>query len=509
MNPKTILLFGAGKSATFLIDYLLAEAENDLGKMGWQFIIADADEKLILEKTKGNPLAKVEVLDITNEKARENIIQQADLVISMMPPSLHILIAKDCLAYKKNLLTASYADDEIKSLNEEIKKSGLLFLYEMGLDPGIDHMSAMQILDDLRLKGAVIHSFKSHCGGLIAPESNDNPWQYKITWNPRNIVLAGKAGAIYKNEDAVVIESYEELFDTTRTVVYGENELEVFGYYPNRNSIPYMELYGLENASTFMRTTLRYRDFMYGWKNIIDLKLTDEQVQYDTTNLSLHEFFRTHLEKNGFGEWLQQKLAERFAETKTLLDNLMKLIEAEEAAEIQGEEIPENFLMVDEEGALKNIEIDEIKNSAASAMAHKMHEANLIMKQLGHLGLNDEETIINKGMCSAADVLQFSLEKKLALSSGDKDMIVMLHEIEYAINGENKMIKSSLTVIGDDSLHTAMAKTVGLPLGIAAKLILNGSITLTGLHVPVAREIYEPVLAELKTFGIAFNESGH
>lgn len=504
MNSKTIVLFGAGKSATVLIDYLLEEALP--GNMGWHVIIADTDKKLILEKTKGNSLAVIEVLDINNEEARKAIIEKADLVISMVPPWLHIVIAKDCLAYKKNLLTASYADDEIKALDADIRKSGLLFLYEMGLDPGIDHMSAMQIIDELKSKGAVVHSFKSHCGGLVAPESNDNPWQYKITWNPRSIVLAGKSGAIFKSKGNVVIEGYEELFDATRTVFYGAEDLELFGYYPNRNSIPYMELYGLEDADTFIRTTLRYPDFMYGWKNIIDLKLTDETVQYDTTNLSLHEFFRTHLTKNGFGDWLQQKLAERFSETKTLLDNLMKLMEAEEAAEIKGEEIPENYLMVDQEGELKNIEIDEIKNTAASAMAHKMHEANLIMKQLVYLGLNDEETIINKGMCSAADVLQFSLETKLALSPDDKDMIIMLHEIEYSLGSETHFIKSFLTVIGEDSLRTAMAKTVGLPLGIAAKLILNGSISLTGLHVPVSKEIYDPVLKELKQHGISFVE---
>ena len=504
MNAKTIVLFGAGKSATVLIHYLLEEASP--AKMGWQIIISDADENMIIEKTKGNPLAKIEVLDITNEQARKNVIQRADLIISMMPPSLHILIAKDCLAYKKNLLTASYADDEIKALDAEIKNSGLLFLYEMGLDPGIDHMSAMHILDELKSQGAEIKSFKSHCGGLVAPESNDNPWQYKITWNPRNIVLAGKSGAIYKSDGAIVIESYEELFDATRRVYYGESEQEIFGFYPNRNSIPYIDLYGLHEAETFMRTTLRYPDFIYGWKNIIDLKLTDETVQYDTTNVSLHEFFRKHLDQNGFGDWLQQKLTERFAETKTLLENLMKLMEAEEAAEIKGEEIPENFLMVDHEGELKNIEIDEIKNSAASAMAHKMHEANLIMKQLIHLGLNDEETFINKGMCSAADILQFSLERKLALAPGDKDMIVMLHEIEYILEGESRFLKSSLAVIGDDNFNTAMAKTVGLPLGIAAKLILNGSINLTGLQVPVSKQIYEPVLKELKEFGISFSD---
>ena len=500
---RTIVLFGAGKSATVLINYLLAEAkEND-----WKVIIADADKDLIAEKTKGNPLAEIHAMDITNDVLRRALIKKADMVISMMPPFLHILIARDCLEYGRHLLTASYADDEIKALADEVKAKDILFLYEMGLDPGIDHMSAMQLLDEIKEQGGEIHSFKSHCGGLVAPESDDNPWHYKVTWNPRNVVLAGKAGAIYKSEGNLVTEQYEELFDASRMVQYDVDGIETLSYYPNRNSLPYMELYGLEDVETFIRTTLRYPDFMYGWKNLIDLKLTDEVPEYDTTGKSLHEFFREHLEKNGFGDWLQQKLNERFTETKALLENLMKLMEAEEEAEKVGEEIPDKFMMVDEAGDLKNIEIDQIKNHAATTMAQKMHEANLIMKQLFFIGLDDEETMINKGMCSAADVLQLALEKKLALLPGEKDMIVMLHEIEYVIKGVGNTIHSTLTVKGDDHVHTAMAKTVGLPLGIAAKMILNGTIQLRGLHVPVLKEIYVPVLNELKVHGIEFRET--
>ncbi|MEO5984736.1 MAG: saccharopine dehydrogenase C-terminal domain-containing protein [Ferruginibacter sp.] len=501
---KTVLLFGAGKSATVLIDYLIEESASE--KSGWNIIIADVNKELIVEKTKGHHATEAIAADIMNDDLRSKLINRADLVISMMPPSLHILIAKDCLQQKRHLLTASYADKEIMNLHEEVSENNILFLYEMGLDPGIDHMSAMQLLDAIREKGAKITSFKSHCGGLVAPESDDNPWHYKITWNPRNIILAGKAGATYKLNNNIVKENYEELFDPSRLVNYDSGGIDQLSYYPNRDSLPYIELYNLQEAATFIRTTLRYRDFMYGWKNLIDLKLTEETHKYDTENKTLHQFFREHLEKNGFGEWLQQKLSERFKETKTLLENLMKLMEAEEEAEKGGEEVPGEFMVVDETGDLKNIEIDEIKNFAASTMAHKMHEANLIMKQLFFIGLDDEETIINKGSCTAAEVLQFSLEKKLALRDDDKDMIVMLHEIEYALKGQTHYLHSTLTVKGNDNLHTAMAKTVGLPLGIAAKLILNGSIALRGVHVPVAKEIYLPVLNELKTHGISFIE---
>ena len=343
---------------------------------------------------------------------------------------------------------------------------------------------------------------------MVAPESDDNPWHYKITWNPRNIVLAGKAGAVYKQDGNLITEQYEQLFDATRTVVTGNDEVPLLSYYPNRNSLPYIDLYGLEEASTFIRTTLRYPDFMYGWKNIIDLKLTDEKPEYETDGKNLHDFFSEHLSKNGFGEWLNEKLTERFAQTKSLLENLMKIMEAEEEAELQGEEPTENFMIVNETGDLKNIELDEVKNTAASAVAAKMHEANLTMKQLFYLGLDDFDTQINKGHCSAADVLQLALEKKLALQPGDKDMIVMLHEIEYTTkNGKRNSIHSSLLVKGDDAVHTAMAKTVGLPLGIAAKLILSGKIKMSGIHIPVSKAIYEPVLEELKDHGVAFLET--
>ena len=501
---KKVLLFGAGKSASVLIDYLLAQSSEN----NWRVIIADANKKLVEEKTKLHPNSEAIELDINDEPKRRELVSQATIVISMMPPALHILIAKDCIHFGKNLLTASYADDEIKALEQQVKEKGILFLCEMGLDPGIDHMSAMQLLDEIKATGAVVNSFKSHCGGLVAPESDDNPWHYKITWNPRNIVLAGKAGAVYKQDGNLITEQYEQLFDASRTVVTGNDEVPVLSYYPNRNSLPYIDLYGLEEASTFIRTTLRYPDFMYGWKNIIDLKLTDEKAEYETDGKNLHDFFREHLSKNGFGEWLNEKLTERFAETKSLLENLMKIMEAEEEAELQGEEPTENFLIVNETGDLKNIELDEVKNTAASAVAAKMHEANLTMKQLFYLGLDDFDTQINKGHCSAADVLQLSLEKKLALQPGDKDMIVMLHEIEYTDkNGKRNSIHSSLLVKGDDSIHTAMAKTVGLPLGIAAKLILSGKIKMSGVHIPVSKEIYEPVLEELKDHGVAFLET--
>jgi saccharopine dehydrogenase-like NADP-dependent oxidoreductase len=498
---KTVLLFGAGKSATVLIDYLIDEAK----KNDWKILIADSDKEQILLKTNNSPFTEAFAINVENDEQRLSLIKRSNIVISLMPPGLHFLIAKDCVHLDKNLLTASYVDQQIKDLQPEIEKKGLLFICEMGLDPGVDHMSAMRIIDLIRNKGAKILSFKSHCGGLVAPESDNNPWRYKISWNPRNIVMAGKAGAVYKIDGNIIQEKYEELFDAARGVEIPG--LGFLSYYPNRDSRDYMELYNLNDADTFMRTTLRYQDFMYGWKNIVELKLTDEAKEYETGGMLLCDFFKQHLDKNGFGEWLQQNLTERFSQTKKLLEDLMKLMETENEAEQEGEEIPENFMMVDEEGDLQNIELDNIKTTAAATLANQMHEANLMLKQLFYLGMDDNETLINKGICGAADVLQFAMEKKLALQPGDKDMIVMLHELVFKEQNKTCHLQSSMIVKGENNLKTAMAKTVGLPLGIAAKLILNNTIKLSGLHIPIKKEIYEPVLAELENFGINFIET--
>jgi saccharopine dehydrogenase-like NADP-dependent oxidoreductase len=374
----------------------------------------------------------------------------------------------------------------------------------MGLDPGIDHMSAMKIIDEIRDAGGTVTSFKSHCGGLVAPESDNNPWHYKISWNPRNIVLAGKAGAHFMEDGKEIRLTYSELFSGDHFVEIPE--IGYLGWYPNRDSLSYTSLYGLENAATFIRTTLRHADFMYGWKNIVELNLTDETPVYDTDGKTLAELFKEHLDKNNFAQWLHQRMTSKLEETKNMLENLSKLTEAEEEAESEGAPVPGSFMAADESGNLEEIEIDEMKTKAAAFVAHRMHEANLTLKQLMFLGLDDRTTLVNKGLCSAADILQVAVEKKLSLQPEDKDMIVMLHEFEYSTDRGRHEVRSSLVIKGDDSLRTAMAKTVGLPLAIAAKLILNGMISLRGLHIPTSKEIYEPVLRELEQHEIKFHE---
>jgi hypothetical protein len=282
---------------------------------------------------------------------------------------------------------------------------------------------------------------------------------------------------------------------------------EVLCWYPNRDSLSYINTYGLTNCSTFIRTTLRHPDFIYGWKNIIDLNLTDEKTKYETNGKTLARFFREHMELNGFNEWLEQKLQSQFNATKHLLSELVNLVELEQKAAEKGVQPVDEFMVVDEEGDLQKIDIDDLKVNAAATLADKMHDASLTLKQLFFLGMDDEETLVNKGTCSASEVLQFALETKLQLKPSDKDLVVMLHEIEYAIEDRKYKSTGTLLLEGQDEVHTAMAKTVGLPLAIAAHMILDGRIKTTGLQIPVIPEIYKPVLQELEMHGIVFREA--
>ncbi len=423
---KHIVIFGAGKSSSALIAYLV----DQLPANNWTLTVLDANKAVAVSKVGHSPLAKGESVNVENTKDRQHWVQQADIVISLLPPSLHFLVAGDCLLFKKNLLTASYVDDQLRSLEEQINKADILFLCETGLDPGIDHMSAMKLIDHIHEHEGSIHSFRSHCGGLVAPESDDNPWHYKISWNPKNIVLAGKAGAIFKENNTVQQLQYDELFNADNMVnVPGLGSLS---WYANRDSMSYIDMYSLHHTETFIRTTLRHPHFLSGWKEIVTHGLTDENKLIDTDGLSIAAFFKMF-----FTEDIQE---------------------------------------------------------------------GIFREQLNFIGYSETQTLINKGKCSPAAVLQFLLEKYLVLNAGDHDMIVMLHEITYLNKGKKNIIESSLIVKGDDNTHTAMAKTVGLPLGIAAKLILQGKLNVKGLHIPVIPEIYNPVMEELAALGIAFRE---
>jgi saccharopine dehydrogenase-like NADP-dependent oxidoreductase len=497
---KNILLFGAGKSATVLIDYLKTIAQENQ----WNVTIADVNLDTITQKIGGHKNLTAVALDIENTPIRNSLIANADIVISLMPPHLHFLIAQDCLQLSKNMLTASYIDEATNALNNEAKNKGILFLYEMGLDPGIDHMSAMKLINEIKENGGKITSFISHCGGLVAPQSDDNCWHYKISWNPKNVVMAGKAGATFLEKLKQEKIEYNNLFDTSKLVAINDNEQLAF--YANRDSLGYIKTYNLEGIETFIRTTLRHPEFIFGWKNIIDLKLTNEDKIYDTNGLSLANFYKQHFDKNGCNNWLDEMLMQKLNNAKETMEKLMQILEIEEETLQNGEAAQQQIMMVDQNGTLNTIEVNEVKDQAATYVADSMNEANLSVQQLVFLGLDDNETIINKGLCSACDVLQFALEQKLVLQPHDKDMIIMLHEIEFWQQNKKYKTTSLLKVIGNNSTHTAMAKTVGLPLGIAVKLILEGAIKETGLHIPIQPNIYNLVLEELAKHNIIFEE---
>lgn len=438
---KTILILGAGRSSASLIHYLLehANAEN------YRVCVADLSIELAREKTGGHPAAEEVQLDITNEDERARIIEKADLVVSLLPPALHIVAAKDCLRFRKSLVTASYVSPEIVGLDADCRKAGLLFLNECGLDPGIDHMSAMQIIHRLQNQGAALNSFKSFTGGLISPESNDNPWGYKFTWNPRNVILAGQGTARYIQDGKYRYIPYSRLFSETELIEV--KDTGEFDGYANRDSLVYRKHYGIENIPTLLRGTLRYRNFCAGWHVFVSLGMTDDSfVMENTENMTYSEFTAAFIPASIKGNTTEERLTVYLKNNKDLL-------------------LP----MIKSAGLLDDIQI----------------------------GVAD---------LSPAGVLLHLLQQKWRLNESDLDMVVMQHRFEYSLNNRKEKLISSLVVKGESQLFTAMAKTVGLPLGIAARKILNGSIALTGVKIPVDQIIYEPVMRELESMNIIFRE---
>ena len=441
--PTTILILGAGKSATILIEYLQQKAvENN-----WYILLADGDENVAIKKWNNAPNGHAIGIDILDTTKRHDLISSTTVVISMLPAFLHTLVAEDCLLLGKSLFTASYVEEGMKKIQNQIQKKGLLFLCEMGLDPGIDHMSAMELIHRIQKQGGKITSFASHCGGLIAPESDNNPWHYKISWNPRNIILAGKSGAIYLENGKEVSIPYTQLFQGYP--ILNIDEIAPLTYYPNRNSLDYIQTYSLEGIQNFVRTTLRSVDFCAGWNAIIQLKLTDETSFPLQEGTTIQQWFQNHLRAHS----LEDKY-DRLIQDPTLF-SLLQFID---------------------------FKSDKIIPFTLTNSAHSTNNAS---------------------------ILQWILEEKWKLEPSDKDMIVMQHQIEYSLQNETHSIESSLVLIGKDATHTAMASTVGLPLAISVCAYLKGEITCTGLHIPTLPEIYDTVLKVLKEEGIVFTETHH
>ena len=438
-----ILLIGAGKSATTLIDYLLNNAVNE----NWSVTVADMDLKLAEQKVNFHTKAKAIQLDVSNLDELEKHISAHDIVISMLPAFMHMDVARFCLKHKKHMATASYVSDEMQELDEEAKKAGIILLNEIGLDPGVDHMTAMQVLDRLRNKGCVITGFETFTGGLMAPESENNPWKYKFTWNPRNVVMAASGGSVkFMQGGKYKYIPYHKVFRRTEVIdIEGFGEFEA---YANRDSLKYIDLYNLEGVKTIYRGTLRRVGFSKAWDVFVQLGATDDTYEMEnTTQLTHREFINSFLFYHPTDS------------VETKLAMLLKL----------------------------DHDSDELR-------------------KITWLGFFKNELVGLTKPSTPAQVLQHILEKKWTLKSGEKDMIVMWHKIDYVENGTPHEINCTLAVKGDDDLNTAMAKTVGIPLGIAVKNIVTGKITTPGVQIPNTKEIYQPVLKELEEFGIKCNE---
>jgi saccharopine dehydrogenase (NAD+, L-glutamate forming) len=440
---RTILMIGAGKSTASLVKYLLDKSNTE--KL--QIRLADKNKSAALKLIDGHPNADALEFDVFDANQRANEIQKADIVVSMLPARFHVEVAKDCLRFEKNMVTASYVSDEMQALHEAVEAKGLLFLNEMGVDPGIDHMSAMQVIDRIKSKGGKMILFESFTGGLVAPESDDNLWRYKFTWNPRNVVTAGQGGAAkFIQEGKFKYIPYNRLFRRTEF-------LEVDGYgrfeaYANRNSLKYQSIYGLDNVQTLYRGTIRRVGFSKAWQIFVALGMTDDSyVIEDSEAMSYRDFINSFLPYSP-SDSVELKLRHQL----------------------------------------------------------KIDQDDILWDKLEELDLFNAQKKVGLKNATPAQILQKILMDSWSLKQADKDMIVMYHKFGYELSGKKHQIDATMVCIGENQTYTAMAKTVGLPVAIATLMVLNNEIKLKGVKIPIENSIYKPILKELDNFGITFNE---
>nr|WP_321415868.1 saccharopine dehydrogenase family protein [uncultured Allomuricauda sp.] len=440
---RTILVIGAGKSTSYLLDYFLKRSDEE--KL--HIKIGDLRPENIPDSVAKHPNCTVFGLDIFDEAERKKAVADASIVVSMLPASLHINVAHDCVEFKKHFITASYVSDELKALDKQVKENNLVFMNEIGLDPGIDHMSAMEVIDRIRDAGGKMLLFESFTGGLVAPESDTNLWNYKFTWNPRNVVLAGQGGtAKFIQEGTYKYIPYQKLF--RRTEFLEVEDYGSFEVYANRDSLKYREAYGLQNALTLYRGTMRRVGFSKAWQMFVILGMTDDSYTLENSEgMSYREFV-----------------------------NLFLPYSPTDSVELK----LRHYLKIDQ---------DDI-------MWLKLQELNLF----------DDSKKIPLKNATPAQMLQYILEDSWTLNEHEKDMIVMYHKFGYELNGEKKQIDANMVVIGENRTYTAMSKTVGLPVAMATLQILNGKINTPGVQIPIKKEVYKPILEELKADGIRFKE---
>ncbi|MDG1451504.1 MAG: saccharopine dehydrogenase NADP-binding domain-containing protein, partial [Polaribacter sp.] len=440
---KNILIIGAGKSSSYLIKYLLEKSNNENLRLTIGDICTENADLMIQDHKN----AKSILLDVFNLEQRQKLIKKSDLVISMLPARFHVEVAKDCISFGKHMVTASYISKEMKALDKAAKEKGLVFMNEIGVDPGIDHMSAMQIIDQIKGIGGKMLLFESFTGGLVAPENDNNLWNYKFTWNPRNVVLAGQGGAaMFIQEGTYKYIPYHKLFRRTEFLnINGSGNYEA---YANRDSLKYRSIYGLDGIPTMYRGTIRKVGFSRAWNIFVQLGMTDDSYTIQNSeSMSYRDFV-----------------------------NLFLAYSPSDSVELK----LRSYLNIDQD--------------------------DLMWAKLIELDLFNPTKKIKLKNGTPAQILQKILEDSWTLEEKEKDMIVMQHLFGYEIHGEKKQIESSLVVKGENQSYTAMAKTVGLPVAIAALKILQGEIKTPGVQLPISKEVYEPILKELKEHGVHFIE---
>ncbi|MFH4966827.1 saccharopine dehydrogenase C-terminal domain-containing protein [Gaetbulibacter sp. M240] len=440
---RKILIIGSGKSTSYLLKYLLDNSNSE----NLFVTVADLNTDHANSLVNKHSNAEVIILDVFNAPEREKAIRAADIVISMLPARFHIEVARDCIRFKKHMVTASYVSNEMQELHESAQQEGVILMNEIGVDPGIDHMSAMQVIDRIRESGGKIILFESFCGGLVAPESDDNLWNYKFTWNPRNVVVAGQGGAAkFLQEGSYKYIPYQRLFRRTEFL-----DIENFGRfeaYANRDSLKYQSAYGLDNTKTLYRGTMRRVGFSRAWNIFVTLGMTDDSYTIDDSeNMSYRDFVNAFLP---------------YSPTDSVELKLRHQL--------------------------------------------KIDQDDIVWDKLIELNLFDATKKVGLKKATPAQVLEKILSDSWTLDHDDKDMIVMYHKFGYEKNGKKHQIESNMVCIGENQTYTAMAKTVGLPVAMATLAILNNKITTPGVHIPITKEVYEPILTELKNFNIKFNE---
>ena len=439
---KKVLILGAGLSTSSLIKYMIDHSEE----YDWGIKLGDISLALCEKKLAGHKNGEAFVFDVRNQKQVDLEVKNADIVISMLPASLHHIVAKGCLEHAVNMVTASYVSEEVRAMDQKAKGKGIVMLNEVGVDPGIDHMSAMQVIDRIKEKGGKILEFESNTGGLVAPKYDNNPWNYKFTWNPKNVVLAGQGNSQFLHNGMYKYIPYNKLFERYERI--NVLDLGEFEAYPNRDSLCYKTIYGLDDVKTIFRGTIRRPGYCKAWNAFVQLGMTsDDYIFSNSIDATYRQFINSYLPYD----------VEKPVEHKVA-----------------------DYLKVDEDSAM--------------------------MYKLRWLGIFNDD-VIGLEQATPAEILQQLLESKWSLDTDDIDMIVMQHQFVYELNDEIKKIYSSMVVYGEDNVHTAMSISVGLPVAIAAKMLLTGGITdLTGVHIPTVKEIYEPIMKELENYKIRFTE---